>query len=217
MGINLTMAMWERWRILTMVCLMVCLVGLAGCSKTISSEWREEVRLGDGLIAVIRREMTVETGKAMTGNRYYFHTKRNIYYFPPATKGGKEVAFEGSTRPTWQLMLVDRDPSTGHWRLVDTTGECIYSKKANLYYQRNFVDGVWVQQPAVSAELFGRDRNVRTNERESMPAQGALVKVEEKDAALAESKDWAKRNRKANSSDVVFAGEVNQCNGKFIE
>jgi hypothetical protein len=206
-----------RWRALGLACLMLVLMALTGCSKTIDSAWREEVQLGDGSVIVIRRSVKYETGKAFPGKGNYVDILENKYYFPPAQPGGKEVVFDGYKRRNWSTMLVDRSMSTGDWLIVQSMGECNYAKKTRIYIQKNYINGVWVEQPSVSAELYGRDRNLEGHYLAVPPVNGGLVTVSVKAEEIAASKKTLRGMRTNPVGDVIFSGEDTSCNGAFVE
>jgi hypothetical protein len=180
-------ASW-RWRALGLACLMLALMALTGCSKTIDSAWREEVQLGDGSVIVIRRSVKYEKGSQFFGLHKYVEILENKYYFPPAQPGGKEVEFDGYKQRNWSTMLLDRSKSTGDWLIVQSKGECNYNLKTNIYYQKTYTEGVWVEQPSVLPELYGRDENLQHKDLAEPPTVGALVTLAVKAKELAATK-----------------------------
>jgi hypothetical protein len=205
-----------RWRHMALACVLLGAVGLSGCSKTISSEWREEVRLGDGSLIVIRRVMKYETGKAFAEKGNYVHILDNKYYFPPSSPGGKEVEYDGFKKRNVSTMLLDRSKITGDWLVVETLGECNYSQKTQIYYQKNYVNGAWVQQPSVDKDLYGRDENLSDNDPEGFRSKKlGLITVGNKEEELARTKAELRRDGIAPSGLAIYAGQIGSCNGIY--
>ncbi len=174
---------------LRLILLCTLLLTMGGCSR-MSESWKEEVRLSDGRLIVVKRTAkgTITRDIAMRATGW-----------KPKETTLRIVQVDGAARPpVWRSFLIpvamDYDPDSSTWSVVATYMWCStwydMGRPVSRYVQYISVDGEAWRVVALQPGLVGRRSNLLTHIRPT--GESGLVREQYKEMLWRTSSDQYK-------------------------
>jgi hypothetical protein len=157
---------------------LLLLVSMLTACGRVDVKWKEEVKLADGRVVIVKRTAKGKTLGEIGGPGGWGATNMTLEIDRPRLPAGPPLWSE-----RWVPMLFDYDADAKEWFLVATFYLCTdwydlgRPKLPYIYYRERA--GKWEQLP-LDPKLYGRKANLLTGVKSD--GETALVTIESKDA-----------------------------------